>query len=93
MSDYKDEFYDEISAAYDERKTEFTDIRTNTHEKFEISKIQFVSSEDILNSQAMGEYFSSVTTDRITFLAFVGNPDTSISFFSKCILRKSMLGV
>ena len=34
MSDYKDEFHDEISAANDERKTEFIDIRTNTHEKF-----------------------------------------------------------
>ena len=73
MSDYKDEFYDEISAAYDERKTEFTDIRTNTHEKFEISKIQFVSSEDILNSQAMGEYFSSVTTRVGGILGFSQN--------------------
>ena len=35
-------------------------------------------------------YFSSVTIDRITFLAFVGNSDTSISLFSKCILRKSI---
>ena len=88
MSDYKDDISDETYKHYDERSKCF-DVDINSQEKL-ISKVTFNSFEVISNSQDLDAFFFSITCDKIAFLAFIGNPDNSLSFFSKCILSKNV---